>query len=115
MIEPGEYIVPGTPIIILVDMNELYMKAYISEADIGKIRLGNPARIYVDSFPDRFFSAIVSEISQQAEFTPKTVYIKDERVKLVFGIKLDIADSEGYLKPGMPGDAKVLWESGTTW
>lgn len=115
VIEPGEYIVPGTPIIILVDMNELYMKAYISEADIGKIRLGNPARIYVDSFPDRFFSAIVSEISQQAEFTPKTVYIKDERVKLVFGIKLDIADSEGYLKPGMPGDAKVLWESGTTW
>ena len=113
--DQGEYVVPGSPIIILIDLENLYLKAYLKKVDIGKIRLGNPARIYMDAFPDRFFEATISEISQQAEFTPKNVYIKEERVKLVFGVKLHIKNSEGYLKPGMPCDAEILWNLDAKW
>ena len=113
--DQGEYVVPGSPIIILIDLENLYLKAYLKKIDIGKIRLANPARIYMDAFPDRFFEATISEISQQAEFTPKNVYIKEERVKLVFGVKLLIKNSEGYLKPGMPCDAEILWNPDAEW
>lgn len=107
-IELGERVNAGTPLFTLVPLDRLYVKVYIPEPDIGKIALGQPARITVDSFPGRFFAARVARVSQEAEFTPKNVETKEERVKLVFAVELDIAaNPDGVLKPGMPADAEI--------
>jgi HlyD family secretion protein len=71
--------------------------------------VSDPARVYTDAFPKRYFTAAVSEISQQAEFTPRDIHMKDERVKLVFAVKLAIHNPQGILKPGMPVDARLRW------
>jgi HlyD family secretion protein len=108
--DPGEYVIPGTPIVILVDLRNLHMKTYVKETDIGKVKLGDPGRVFLDAFPNRPFTARVSEISPDAEFTPKSVDIKEERVKLVFGVKLAVENPESYLKPGIPVDGEILWK-----
>jgi HlyD family secretion protein len=113
--EAGELVVPGRPVAILIDLSDIYVRVFIPEKDLGKIRLGNPARINVDAFPDKFFPGRVIEIAQQAEFTPKEVHMKDERVKLVFGVKVKIENPEGHLKPGMPVDAKIKWKDEAQW
>jgi HlyD family secretion protein len=114
-VENGEIINPGTPLYVMVDMDKLYLKVYIPEPDIGKIKLGNEARIYVDAFPERTFNARITKIYEQAEFTPKNVETKEERVKLVFGVELSVENPEGILKPGMPADAVIRWKEGTPW
>lgn len=99
----------------MVDLNKLYLKVYINEPDIGKIRLGQEARIYVDAFPDRAFPAHVSRVAQRAEFTPKYVETREERVKLVFAVELLAENPEGYLKPGMPGDGVIRVQEEVAW
>ena len=107
-IEVGELLRAGAPLMTLVDMNQLYLKIYVPEVQIGKLALKQPAKIYVDAFPDQPFEAYVSKIAQQAEFTPKNVETKAERVKLVFAIELAVKQNEqGLLKPGMPADAVI--------
>lgn len=103
----GELIAQGMPILTLVDLRHLTLRIYVTGADLGKIRLGDRATVTVDAFPGRLFGAVVSEIAQQAEFTPKTVHMKDERARLVYGVKLRLRNTEGYLKPGMPADARI--------
>lgn len=115
LVEQGELIAPGRPLATLVDLQDLHVRVFIAEGDIGKIRFGNPARIVSDAFPGRNFAGQVSEIAQQAEFTPKEVHMKDERVKLVFGVKVRIDNPEGYLKPGMPVDVKIKWQDDVPW
>lgn len=115
LVEEGELVVVGTPVVTLIDLSDIYVKVYIPEKDIGKIRLRNPARIYADAFPGRFFEGDVTEISQKAEFTPKEVHMKEERTKLVFGVKVGISNPEGYLKPGMPVDVKIKWMEDAVW
>lgn len=108
MIEIGERVNAGTPLFTLVDLDKLYVKVYIPEPDIGKITLGQPARIRVDSHPDQFFISKVSKIAQQAEFTPKNVETREERVKLVFAVELSLSENPGgILKPGMPADGII--------
>ncbi len=114
-IEPGEVVNPGTPLFTLVDLNQLYLKVFINEPDIGKIRLGQEARIYVDAFPDRPFPAKVSRVSPRAEFTPKYVETREERVKLVFAVELRADNTQGFLKPGMPGEALLRWKDDVPW
>lgn len=113
--EEGELIAPGRPVATLIDLDDLYVRVFVPERDIGKLRLGNGARIFADAFPDRHFTGSVSEIAQQAEFTPKEVHMKDERVKLVFGVKVRIDHPQGYLKPGMPVDVKIKWQDDASW
>jgi HlyD family secretion protein len=113
--EPGELVAPGRPIVTLNDLSDLYVRVFVAEQDIGLIRLGNPARIKVDAFPDKYFTGRISEIAQQAEFTPKEVHMKDERAKQVFGVKIRIDDTKGYLKPGMPADIEIKWQDGAEW
>lgn len=113
--EEGELVAEGAPVATLIDLSDIYVKVYIPELDIGKIRLGNPARIYADAFPGRFFDGNVTEVSQKAEFTPKEVHMKEERTKLVFGVKVGIKNPEGYLKPGMPVDVKIRWKEDAQW
>lgn len=114
-VEEGEVVAAGTPLVTFVDLSKLYVKVYVPEQDIGKVKLGNPARVYVDAFPKRFFEAMVSEVSQQAEFTPRDIHMKDERVKLVFAVKLSLRNPEGFLKPGMPADARIRWKAESPW
>ncbi|MBI4269821.1 MAG: efflux RND transporter periplasmic adaptor subunit [Candidatus Rokubacteria bacterium] len=107
LVEPGEVVASGTPLVTLVDLARLYAKVYVAEAELGRVRLGTPARVYTDAFPGRAFDAAVAEVAEQAEFTPRDVHMKDERVKLVFAVKLALRNPDGVLKPGMPVDARI--------
>jgi HlyD family secretion protein len=113
--EPGELVPPGRPIVTLVDLGALYARVYVPEREIAKIRLGNPARVYADAFPDRPFAGKVVEVAERAEFTPKEAHVKDEREKLVFGVKVSIDNPQGHLKPGMPVDVQIKWKEDATW
>jgi multidrug resistance efflux pump len=114
-IEAGELATPGRPIATLVDLARVELKIYIPERDIGKIGLGSEARARTDAFPDRYIPAHVSRIDPQAQFTPRDVHMPDERVRQVFGVTLALENSRGELRPGMPADAWVKWESAAPW
>lgn len=109
LVEVGNVVSPGSPVFQMVDMSRLYVKVYIPEPDIGKLRLGDRADIAVDAFPDRMFAAHVSKIHDEAEFTPKNVETAEERLKLVFGVELTFDHPDAVLKPGMPADAVIHW------
>ncbi len=115
LVEVGEVVAAGTPLVTLVDLSKLHAKVYVAERDLGKVKIGDPARVYTDAFPRRYFDAAVGEIAQQAEFTPRDVHMKDERVKQVFAVKLAIRNPDGVLKPGMPVDARIRWRPEAPW
>jgi HlyD family secretion protein len=109
MVEEGEVVPAGKPLLTLVNLDAVYLKMYVPEPLLGKIRLNAPAEIRVDAFPDQTFAARVAEVSQQAEFTPKAVETAEERAKLVFWVKLVALRPDGLLKPGMPAEGRILW------
>jgi HlyD family secretion protein len=111
-VEVGDVVNPGSPIFVMVDMSRLYLKVYVPEPDIPKLKLGDPAEITVDAFPGRTFPARISKIYDQAEFTPKNVETKEERVKLVFGVELAFVPPDPALKPGMPADCIIRVQPG---
>ena len=113
--EPGEVIAAGQPVAVVANLQRVRLKLFVSEADLGKLRLGAPARIRVDAFPDRNFNARIAQVDAQAQFTPRDVHMKDERVRTVYGITLEAANPQGLLKPGMPADAWVLWDATRGW
>jgi HlyD family secretion protein len=115
LVEVGEVVAPGTPLVTLVDLSRLYAKVYVSETDMGRVKLRDAARVYTDAFPRRAFEGTVSEISQQAEFTPRDVHTREERTNLVFAVKLSLKNPEGVLKPGMPADAWIRWDPRAPW
>ena len=116
LVEEGEVITGGTPLIILVDLNSLYLKVYLPETQMGKIFLGQKARIYVDSFPHQSFTAKVCYVAPKSEFTPKEVRTHRERVQYTFAVKLCVAENRGLLlKPGMPGDGVIRTAPGPWW
>ncbi len=104
-IEPGEFVAAGTPVVTVADLAHLWVRAYLPQTDLGRIHHGQPAEVRTDSFPDKTYPGTVGFISAEAEFTPKTVQTEKERVKLVFRIKIDLANPDEELKPGMPADA----------
>lgn len=106
-VEVGDVVTPGSPIFQMVDLNRLYLKVYIPEPDIPKIKLGDPADVTVDAFPGRRFAARVSKVHDEAEFTPKNVETAEERLKLVFGVELTFVNPDRLLKPGMPADCTI--------
>jgi HlyD family secretion protein len=115
-VERGERVGDGTPLFTLVDLDRLYVKIYVPEPSIGKVALGQEARVYVDAYPDRAFAARVSRVAQEAEFTPKNVETREERVKLVFAVEVALAENpDGVLKPGMPADAVIRWQPDAAW
>ena len=115
VMEEGELVFPGRTLVALVDLTRPYLRVYLPEREIGKVKLGDPARVYIDSFPDRPFEAAVTEVANKAEFTPKDVHMPDERVTLVYSVKLAIKNPEGLLKPGMPADALIKWKPEAAW
>jgi HlyD family secretion protein len=115
-VELGERVESGMPLFTLVDLDRLYVKIYVPEPSIGKVALGQEARVHVDAYPDRAFAARVSRVSQEAEFTPKNVETREERVKLVFAVEVALAENpDGVLKPGMPADAVIRWQPDAPW
>lgn len=110
--EPGEVVASGRTLVILGDLDRPWIKIYVPETALGNVQLGAPARIYVDSFPDRPFHGTVTWIADQAEFTPKNVQTQEERVNLVYAVKVTIRDAARRLKAGMPADAEVELVSG---
>ena len=105
--EPGEYLAPGTPVVTVGDLTKVWLRAYINESDLGRIKVGQRVRVTTDTFPGRAYAGSISFISPQAEFTPKNVQTEKERVKLVYRVKLDIPNPQMELKPGMPADAEI--------
>lgn len=106
--EPGEVVQAGTPIVTLLDLTKVYLRGFVPEGEIGRIKLGQSARIYLDSDPKKPLDAVVNRIDPQATFTPENTYFRDDRVKQVVGLKLLLRNGFGYAKPGMPADGEVL-------
>ncbi len=106
-VEPGEYVVPGTPVVTLGNLNDVYLRAYIDERDLGRVKVGQKAAITTDSYPGKRFEGRVTFISQEAEFTPKMVQTEKERVKLVYRIKITVPNPSMDLKPGMPANGLI--------
>ena len=105
--ELGEVVTPGTPIITLGDLDHVWMRAYVPETEIARVRWDQPATIRTDSFPGKAYHGRVSFISDKAEFTPKSVETHEERVTLVYRIKIDVDNPGHELKPGMPADVEI--------
>ena len=112
--EPGEVVAPGTAIVTLLDLSRVYLRGFVPEGEIGKIKVGQPAHVYLDSNPKQPIDAYVSRIDPQATFTPENTYFRDDRVKQVVGVKLQLKSATGYAKPGMPADGEVLVQ-GNQW
>ena len=105
--ELGEDMQPGTPVVTLADLDHVWLRAYVSETDLGKIRWDQPAAVTTDTYPGRTYPGRISFIASNAEFTPKSVETHEERVTLVYRIKIDLENPKHELKPGMPADALI--------
>lgn len=103
--ERGEVVAAGTPVVTIADLDHLWLRAYVSETDVGRITLGQKVQVKSDTFPSKSYPGKVSYISSQAEFTPKSVETHKERVTLVYRVKIDLENSSREFKPGMPADA----------
>jgi HlyD family secretion protein len=112
--EPGEVVMAGTPILTLVNLSQVYLRAFVPEGAIGRVRVGQPARVYLDSAPATPIDAVVERIDPQATFTPENTYFREDRVKQVVGVKLLLRGATGFAKPGMPADGEILVE-GSEW
>jgi HlyD family secretion protein len=107
-IEPGEYVAPGTPIVTVGDLENVWLRAYVNESDLGRVKVGQKARITTDTYPGKVYEGRLAFIASEAEFTPKNVQTPKERVKLVYRVKIDIHNPNMELKPGMPADAEIV-------
>jgi multidrug resistance efflux pump len=103
---PGDLIAPTTPIATLLERDQIYVRIYIPETEIGHVRIGQPAEVRVDSFPKTAFNGVVEQINQQAEFLPRNVQTRSERVHEVIGVKIRINDAAG-VRSGMAADVKL--------
>src|SRR5919205_1207455 len=109
--EPGEVVAPGTPVLTLVNLSEVYLRGFVPEGEIGRVKAGQRAEVFLDSAPGRAIEAVVTRIDPEASFTPENTYFRDDRVKQVVGVKISLRGAVGYAKPGMPADGKVFVES----
>ena len=107
-VEPGEVVAAGKALLSVINPNTVYLRGYIPEGDIARVRVGQSAKVHLDSFPNQPLSARVAAIDTQASFTPENTYFKKDRVKQVFGVKLSIDHPGGLAKPGMPADGEIL-------
>lgn len=106
-VRPGDLIAPNTPVATLLERDQIYVRIYIPETVIGRVHLGQKAEIRVDSFPHQVFSGTVEQINQQAEFLPRNVQTREERVHQVFGVKVRIDDASRGVLAGMAADVKL--------
>ena len=105
--EPGETVAPGQPVVRLADLDHMWLEMFVPETELDRVKLGQEAEVRIDANPSKAYAGRVTEIAQEAEFTPKTVQTKEQRTKLVFGVKIEVENPEHELKPGMPADARI--------
>ncbi|MGC8781595.1 MAG: HlyD family secretion protein, partial [Anaerolineae bacterium] len=128
VVREGEIVAPGAAIVQLARLDEVTLTVYMPEPDMGRVAVGQPAAVWVDSFPDRRFEGTITRVAERAEFTPKNVQTREERADTVFPVKITLPNPEGLLKPGMPADARLgeangpapgepagLWLFGARW
>lgn len=108
--EVGEFVQPGGVIITAGDIQNAWVRGYISQKILGKIKIGQKVKIYSDSYPEKVYEGVVSYIGEEAEFTPKSVETDEERVKLMFRIKVTVDNKDEELKPGMPVVGEIITE-----
>jgi HlyD family secretion protein len=104
----GEVVQPGAPVFTAVDLDNIWVTAYINETDLARVKLNQEAYVITDTYPGKKYKGWVSFVSSEAEFTPKTIQTTEERVKLVYRIKVRVDNSSLELKPGMPADAYII-------
>jgi len=112
--EPGRVIQPGQTIFTMVDLQKLYLRGFIPEGVIGKVKVGQQAQVYLDSNPKEGIPAEVIRIDPEVMFTPENTYFKEDRVKQVLGLKLGLRGAYGYAKPGMPADGRIQLQTQQT-
>ena len=108
LVEPGEVIAAGATMVTIVNLDEVYLRGYVPEGQIGQVRVGQAAHVFLDSAPDQAIAATITAIDTEASFTPENIYFQDDRVTQVFGLKLAIDNPQGFAKPGMPADGEIL-------
>jgi HlyD family secretion protein len=106
--EPGEVVTAGTPLITLIDLSKVYLRGFVPEGQIGKVKVGQAAHVYLDSNPQQAVDAYVARVDPEATFTPENTYFREDRVKQVVGLKLQLKGALGFAKPGMPADGEIL-------
>ena len=106
-VEEGETVAAGVPVVTIGDLDKPWVKVYVKENQLGLVKLGQKVEVTVDSFPGKNYEGEITFISSDAEFTPKNVQTREERVKLVFGVKVSVKNENNELKPGMPADVKI--------
>lgn len=106
-VQAGEYVVPGVPVVTVGDLVNVWLRAYVKETDLGRVKLSQPVCVTTDTFRGKVYPGRLSFIASTAEFTPKSVQTAEERVKLVYRVKIDIPNQNLELKPGMPADADI--------
>ncbi len=111
-VELGEFVSTGTLLATVIDLKHVWIMAYLSEKNLGQVKLGQQGKIIIDSFPHKEFIGKVTYISPEAEFTPKNIQTREERVKLVYGVKIEVDNPDQELKVGMPADAIIEAENG---
>ena len=109
--DPGEVLAAGTTVVTIGDMKKPWLRGYINETDLGRVKIGSAVAVKTDSYPDKTYQGRVTFISSEAEFTPKQIQTPDERVKLAYRIKIEIDNPDGELKANMPADAEIVRES----
>jgi HlyD family secretion protein len=106
--EPGETVPAGAPVVTLMNPNDRWVRIYVPETQVGRLALGLPATISADAYADRRYDGRVTFISDEAEFTPRNVQTTEERVKLVYRVKIQITGDASFdLKPGLPADVRI--------
>jgi HlyD family secretion protein len=105
--EPGEYVIVGTPVLSIADLTNMFCWVYLSERELGWVRLGDAVSARIDAYRDQRFPGKVAFISREAEFTPRNVQTREERVNLVFAVKISLANPDGILKVGLPVDVEL--------
>jgi HlyD family secretion protein len=106
-VEAGDLLAAGAPVVNVIQADSLYLRVYVTETDLARIAVGRPVDVVVDGLPNQTFHGTVAAIDDQAQFTPSNVQTKDQRAELVFGVKIDLHDPTGALKPGLPADATI--------
>jgi HlyD family secretion protein len=107
-VEAGETVAAGVAVYTIGDLENPWVKVYVNETKLGLVKLGQKAQVFVDTFPGKAYEGRITYIASEAEFTPKNVQTQEERVKLVFGVKVSVKNISDELKPGMPADVKIM-------
>jgi HlyD family secretion protein len=106
----GEVLAPGTSVVTVGDIEHPWLRGYINETDLGKVKLGSKAKVTTDSYKGKVYDGRVTFIASEAEFTPKQIQTQEERVKLVYRIKIELDNPRHELKSNMPADAEIVLE-----